>query len=85
MAAEQPNGAFPRLNAALLESNAGMFTDMVVSLVGKAISFDGQNLTFECADGGKVQILMQGDYTFQQGQCMEIMGSPQEDKSFQVW
>mmetsp|Transcript_28790 Transcript_28790/g.61396 ORF Transcript_28790/g.61396 Transcript_28790/m.61396 type:complete len:124 (-) Transcript_28790:50-421(-) len=79
----QIDGAFPRLNASMLHS--GSHNGGIVSLIGKAVSFDGSNtLEFECVDGGKVQVQVNPDFDFQQGKVMEIMGAANEDKTIQV-
>lgn len=76
-------GVFPRINSAML--NSGQYTESIVSLVGKTVSFDGSTMQFECADGGKVQVQMQPEWNeFQPGQAMEIMGSANEDRTVQV-
>eukprot|EP00585_Thalassiosira_rotula_P013092 CAMPEP_0196130896 /NCGR_PEP_ID=MMETSP0910-20130528/1107_1 /TAXON_ID=49265 /ORGANISM="Thalassiosira rotula, Strain GSO102" /LENGTH=117 /DNA_ID=CAMNT_0041390281 /DNA_START=61 /DNA_END=414 /DNA_ORIENTATION=+ len=78
----QPDGAFPRLNASML--HAGNWDSTIVSIVGKAVSFDGmQTLEFECADGGKVQVQVGPDFNFEHGKAMEIMGAANEDKTVQ--
>lgn len=78
-----PDGAFPRLNAAML--NTGTYSGSVASIIGKAISFDGmQTVEFECVDGGKVQLQVAPDFNFVPGKVMEVMGAPNEDKTVQV-
>mmetsp|Transcript_28789 Transcript_28789/g.61395 ORF Transcript_28789/g.61395 Transcript_28789/m.61395 type:complete len:118 (-) Transcript_28789:367-720(-) len=80
----QIDGAFPRLNASMLHS--GSHNGGIVSLIGKAVSFDGSNtLEFECVDGGKVQVQVNPDFDFQQGKVMEIMGAANEDKTIQFF
>ncbi len=78
-----PEGAFPRLNASMIHS--GAYTGSIASVVGKAISFDGEQFVeLECADGGRVQILISPDFNFVPGMIVEIMGAVQEDKTVQV-
>mmetsp|Transcript_19192 Transcript_19192/g.40477 ORF Transcript_19192/g.40477 Transcript_19192/m.40477 type:complete len:114 (+) Transcript_19192:122-463(+) len=76
------DGVFPRLNASLL--HAGNWDQTIVSLVGKAVSFDGQEtLEFECVDGGKIQVQVSPDFNFEPGKSIEIMGAAGEDKTVQ--
>jgi hypothetical protein len=78
-----PEGAFPRLNASMVHS--GAYTGSIASVVGKAISFDGeQTVELECVDGGRVQIITSPDFSFVPGMIVEIMGAVQEDKTVQV-
>jgi hypothetical protein len=57
--AAQPDGAYPRLNAAMV--NSGRFTGMIVSLMGRFVtgsspsSADG-TVAFQCADQGVLQL-----------------------------
>ena len=83
MSGQQVDGAFPRLNASML--HAGNWDQTIVSLVGKAVTFDGQEtLEFECVDGGKVQVQVTPDFPFTPGMAMEIMGAANDDKTVQV-
>ena len=50
----QPDGSYPRLNAALLRS--GKYSEMIVSLVGRVKGSNGTQVSFECADGEIVQV-----------------------------
>jgi hypothetical protein len=78
-----PEGAFPRLNASMVHS--GAYTGSIASVVGKAISFDGeQTVELECVDGGRVQIMTSPDFSFVPGMVVEIMGAVQEDRTIQV-
>ncbi|KAL7547660.1 hypothetical protein ACHAWF_014781 [Thalassiosira exigua] len=82
MSGQQADGEFTRLNAQMLRE--GNFDGNIVSLVGRAVSFDGvQTLELECVDGGKVQVLMQPDFSYEHGKVMEIMGAANEDKTVQ--
>mmetsp|Transcript_30777 Transcript_30777/g.55759 ORF Transcript_30777/g.55759 Transcript_30777/m.55759 type:complete len:120 (-) Transcript_30777:360-719(-) len=82
MSGQQVDGAFPRLNASML--HAGNWDQTIVSLVGKAVTFDGQEtLEFECVDGGKVQVQVTPDFPFSPGMAMEIMGAANDDKTVQ--
>lgn len=78
-----PEGAFPRLNASMVHS--GAYTGSIASVVGKAISFDGeQTVELVCVDGGRVQIMTSPDFSFVPGMVVEIMGAVQEDRTIQV-
>lgn len=78
-----PDGAFPRVNAAMIQS--GKFLDMIASVVGMPVSFDGDStVEFECVDGGRVPVLVSPEFTFVPGKVMEIMGAVQADNSIQV-
>lgn len=78
-----PEGAFPRLNASMVHS--GAYTGSIASVVGKTISFDGEQIVeLECVDGGRVQIVASPDFSFIPGMILEIMGAIQEDKTVQV-
>jgi hypothetical protein len=78
-----PEGAFPRLNASMVHS--GAYTGSIASVVGKTISFDGeQTVELECVDGGRVQIIASPDFDFVPGATVEIMGAVQDDKTLQV-
>lgn len=52
----QPDGSYPRLNAALLQS--GQFEGMIVSMVGKLVDRDAPNnlVVFQCCDGGQIKV-----------------------------
>ncbi|KAL7437149.1 hypothetical protein ACHAXH_004247 [Discostella pseudostelligera] len=79
-----PEGAFPRLNASMVHS--GAYTGSIASVVGKAISFDGeQTVELECVDGGRVQIMTSPDFSFVPGMVVEIMGAVQEDRTIQYF
>ena len=58
----------------------------IVSLVGKAVAYDGQErVTFECADGVTVQLTVGGgEFDYVQGKPIEVMGAVSDDKSVQV-
>lgn len=78
-----PDGAFPRVNAAMIQS--GKFLDMIASVVGMPVSFDGDStVEFECVDGGRVPVLVSPEFIFVPGKVMEIMGAVQADNSIQV-
>lgn len=78
----QADGAFPRVNASML--HAGTLEGTIVSVVGKMVSFDGQEtLEFECVDGGKIQVQVGPDFSFTAGQVIEIMGSANGDNTIQ--
>jgi DNA/RNA endonuclease YhcR with UshA esterase domain len=78
-----PDGAFPRVNAAMIQS--GKYLDMITSVVGMPVSFDGDStVEFECVDGGRVPILVSPEFIFVPGKLMEIMGAVQADNSIQV-
>lgn len=48
----QPDGYYPRVNAAML----GQHVDMIVSLVGKIASPVGSVVQMQCADGGIIHL-----------------------------
>ncbi|KAL7541709.1 hypothetical protein ACHAXR_011156 [Thalassiosira sp. AJA248-18] len=82
---EQVDGAFHRLNYAMLQN--GTWAGNIVSLVGKAVGYDGnETLEFECVDGGKLQVQVDpAQFTYEAGKIMEIMGAANnEDKSIPV-
>jgi hypothetical protein len=72
MAEPQADGAYPRLNAAMVGS--GKYNGMIVSLVGKFLS----PVQFQCCDGGTVEL--SGDHAdlsemdFNSGMVVEIVG-----------
>jgi hypothetical protein len=64
---------------------SGTYTGMIVSLVCRIINFDGAaTLSVECADGGKLDMRVEGPYEFAAGKVVEIMGCVEEDGGFQV-
>jgi hypothetical protein len=78
-----PDGAFPRVNAAMIHS--GEYVNCIASVVGTPVSFDGESaVDFQCVDGGRVQVVASPDFAFVPGRVMEIMGAVQEDRSVQV-
>ena len=78
-----PDGAFPRVNAAMIHS--GEYVNCIASVVGMPVSFDGESaVDFECVDGGRVQVIVSPEFMFVPGKVMEIMGAVQEDRSVQV-
>lgn len=78
-----PEGAFPRVNAAMIHS--GEYVNCIASVVGTPASFDGESaVDFECVDGGRVHVVASPDFAFVPGKVMEIMGAIQEDRSVQV-
>lgn len=79
------DGAFERLNHATLQT--APVDAQVISLVGKAINFDGvDTATIEAADGGQVQVVQVDVTTFNYAPNMicEIMGSPLGNNTVQV-
>jgi hypothetical protein len=51
----QPDGYYPRLNAAML--NSGNYNQMIVSVVGKVRgATDGSGIQFQCADGACIRV-----------------------------
>ena len=79
-----PDGAFPRLNASMVQS--GQWNNSIASVIGKSLSFDGASiLEFECVDGGKINVNVDPSaFTFVPDRVMEVMGSINEDGSIQV-
>ena len=79
-----PDGAFPRLNASMVQS--GQWNNSIASVIGKSLSFDGASiLEFECVDGGKINVNVDPNaFTFVPGRVMEVMGSINDDGSIQV-
>lgn len=78
----QVDGVFPRVNASIIQG--GKLDGTIISVVGKMVSFDGQEtLEFECVDGGKVQVQVGPDFSFTTGKIVEIMGSANEDNTVQ--
>ncbi|GMI06840.1 hypothetical protein TrRE_jg12382 [Triparma retinervis] len=71
---EQEGGFYPRLNAAGIEE--GRFDGMIVSVVGKQISNDGQVLVLEDGAGGQMKVTSPD--TAQNTQYVEIVGACQE-------
>ena len=83
MSNQQPDGAYPRLNAAMVKQ--GMYENMIVSIVGRTMTFDGlSTIQFECADGGHVKINVDPDFAYVPGQALEIMGLMNPDRTIQV-
>ena len=60
------------------------FVNMIVSLVGKVLLFDGSNIDFQCADGLPVKVSCEPDSQVQQGSIYEFVGLANEDGSLQV-
>ena len=79
-----PDGAFPRLNASMVQS--GQWNNSIASVIGKSLTFDGASiLEFECVDGGKINVNVDPNaFTFVPGRVMEVMGSINDDGSIQV-
>ena len=72
-----------QLNAALLQT--GQWDEVIISMVGKTVGFDGSStLSFECADGGKIQVSVSPEYEFTPGKAAEIVGAAQSDGTVQV-
>jgi Replication factor A protein 3 len=80
--AAQPDGSYPRLNGKLMQS--GCFVDMIVSLVGKVVLFDGNNIELECSDGVVAKVLCEPDSQVQLGSIYEFIGHATMDGSLQV-
>ncbi|KAL3782903.1 hypothetical protein HJC23_004882 [Cyclotella cryptica] len=79
---QQPDGAFPRVNAAMIKS--GQYNNLIVSLVCRTINFDGVGVMLvECADGGKMNVSVDGDYVFSPGKVIEIMGHLVDENALQ--
>jgi hypothetical protein len=79
----QPDGAFPRVNHALIKQ--GQYIGLIVSVVGRTVNFDGQsNLEIECSDGGRVTITVDPEYNYVPGQVLEIMGHLMDENTIQV-
>ncbi|GMI48637.1 hypothetical protein TrCOL_g3958 [Triparma columacea] len=72
---EQEQGFYPRLNAAGI--SGGRFSGMIVSVVGKQISNDGQLLILEDGDGAQMKIT--SPENSQNTQFIEIVGACAED------
>eukprot|EP01082_Thalassiosira_pseudonana_P001363 g823.t1 g823 contig10:799236-799805(+) len=78
----QPDGAFPRVNHALIKQ--GQYIGLIVSVVGRTVNFDGQsNLEIECSDGGRVTITVDPEYNYVPGQVLEIMGHLMDENTIQ--
>mmetsp|Transcript_26465 Transcript_26465/g.55735 ORF Transcript_26465/g.55735 Transcript_26465/m.55735 type:complete len:121 (-) Transcript_26465:164-526(-) len=71
---QQPDGAYPRVNATMI--NEGLFNNMIVSIIGRAVNFDGVNLLqLESGDGGRVNInLSDAEFHYVPGQIIEVIG-----------
>jgi hypothetical protein len=80
--AAQPDGSYPRLNGKLMES--GRSANMIVSLVGKVLLFDGNNIDLECSDGVVTKVLCEPDAQVQLGSIYELVGHANSDGSLQV-
>ena len=81
MAAQaQPDGAFPRVNLAMIKS--GKYDNLIVSLVCRHVEYDGVNtLRVECADGGAMPVQVDEGYEFAPGKVVEIMGHLQDGET----
>ena len=62
----------------------GQWGEAIISIVGKTVGFDGSSVSFECADGGKIQVRVSPEFEFTPGKAVEIMGAAQDDGSVQV-
>ena len=63
---------------------SGRFVDMIVSLVGKVVLFDGNNIELECSDGVVAKVLCEPDSQVQMGSIYEFIGHATMDGSLQV-
>ena len=71
--ASQPDGAFPRVNLAMIKS--GNYDNLIVSLVCRTIEFNGEGIMqVECADGGAMSVMVEEGYKFTPNKVVEIMG-----------
>ena len=78
--ASQPDGAFPRVNLAMIKS--GNYNNLIVSLVCRLVEYDGGNsLKVECADGGGMDVTVEEGYEFFGGKIVEIMGHLQDENT----
>lgn len=81
--AQQEDGYYPRINAAMLKSNE--FNGRIVSLVGNVESFDGTNVMLKCADHASVAVNATGtDFNQPPGTFVELVGFVNEDTSVTV-
>lgn len=63
----------------------GQWGDAIISVVGKTVGFDGSSVSFECADGGKIQVgNIPPEFEFTPGKAVEIVGAAQADGTVQV-
>lgn len=68
------DGIFVRLNAAMVkETNLG--DGMIISVVGKMESTDGEVLHLRASDGTVLQYSIQPEFGFVQGKIVELMGA----------
>mmetsp|Transcript_9669 Transcript_9669/g.22208 ORF Transcript_9669/g.22208 Transcript_9669/m.22208 type:complete len:118 (+) Transcript_9669:74-427(+) len=78
------DGGYPRLNASMLQT--GQWGDAIISVVGKTVGFDGSSVSFECADGGKIQVgNIPPEFEFTPGKAVEIVGAAQADGTVQYF
>lgn len=63
---------------------SGRFANQIVSLVGKVLLFDGNNIDLSCADGVIVKVLCETDAEIQQGSIYELVGHSNNDGTLQV-
>jgi hypothetical protein len=87
MAANQPDGYYPRLNAAML--NSGSFNGMIVSFVGKFVphfNSVSKTATFQCCDQKDIQMIFEEtpDTTVMDGRPVEVVGLAQSSTAVMV-
>lgn len=81
--AQQEDGAYPRLNAAML--NSRNFNGKIVSLVGCVEAFDGTNISLKCADNATVAVAAgESDFNHPAGTFVELIGFVNEDNTVTV-
>eukprot|EP00956_Cyclotella_meneghiniana_P036186 scaffold122672_cov58-Cyclotella_meneghiniana.AAC.2 len=69
----QPDGAFPRVNLAMIKS--GNYDNLIISLVCRTVEYNGEGiLQVECADGGPMSVTVDEGYQFVPNKIVEIMG-----------
>lgn len=63
---------------------SGRCANMIVSLVGKVLLFDGNNIDLECSDGITTKVLCEPDAQVQLGSIYELVGHANSDGTLQV-
>lgn len=78
--ASQPDGAFPRVNLAMIKS--GNYNNLIVSLVCRLVEYNGEGIMqVECSDGGAYNVQVDEGYEFTPNKVVEIMGHLQDGET----
>jgi len=81
--AQQEDGQYPRINAAMLHSR--QFGGKIVSLVGCVESFDGTTVSLKCADNATIPVnAAETDFNHPTGTFVELVGFVNEDNTVSV-